>query len=435
MSYKKKYLQYKLEYLKEQHGSSASAKKLPASKKLSASKKHFDAEQRSRDRRENHEYFINAHGHEFGSFSLPPLSRVIMLCSQNICWSSLPRTSRMAMKKFGSNLEYLIPNFLENEQDQDQDRVSPSESHRFCIFTSNYNLEKLKIYDLFNNDNVVLIQELFSHKQLDKKCPNLRLTNENKEFRTGIFQVPAKFNRVYHSNYTNSRGEFKKIGTIEEVDINEIFNNKRDAKIRGETAINRLEQLLVLPFPTIENKSRFKTEYSDASSKIQTDEDTQMYFASMMGIGSIIIPDSDHYNIFHDGSTVEEIITSNYDEINVYTTFISACRNKTDEEISLGIPLHEYNQRIIDTLPEKLREKILSDPDRYNFKNRNLSNGKNIFNLTYAEFDNIIYYIKKNKIPSYLLLPSSSSSSSLPSSLPSSSSSLPSSSPSSPPLP
>jgi hypothetical protein len=403
MSYKEKYIQYKFKYLqlKEQNGGS-SLKKLSRSKK-SNDEQTRDAEIRSQERRDNYEYFINTHSHEFGSFNLPPLSRVIMLCTQNKCELQEIRMLRTVMKKFGSNLEYLIPNFLENEKDQDI--VNPSESHRFCIFTPNYNLEKLKMYNLFNDDDTVLIQELFSYKNLNKKCPNLTLKNEKKLFRSGIYQVPVKFNRIYHSNYTKSGGQFKKVGTIEEVDINEIFNHNISAKIRSEKPLNRLEDALSLPFPTIDKKSSSETEFNNALSKIKTDEDTQFYFASIMGIGSIILPDSNHYNVINDGSTVEEIISSNYDGRNIYTTFITTCRYKTDEEISSGIPLYEYGQRIIDTLPEELKQKILLNPDRYNFKDHTLSNGMKIFELTYAQFDSIIYDIKKNRTLPDLLIP------------------------------
>ena len=273
------------------------------------------------------DYFLSAHGYGKGSFVLPINVRVVMIGASGpmtACIENEFRVWKAVMREpFGIRLDILKLNY-----DVAQPADIDSRKHRMSVFSPDW---------------------------MNGLCPNIVLSTEYEMFRSGLFSIPARFNRVYvadHRSKTNNNHLYP-AGTIEPFPLNR--SRTRDANIiRGRHAPNRLEQLLIRPFPAIDtqdlpenSRSRHEQEEKLASGLTNDDLALQM-FANMASTGSVVVPDVSTYTslmTFGSDPTLETIVK----QLSVHagprvvvTVFVSACRTQEDGHSPVGIPLNDY---------------------------------------------------------------------------------------------
>jgi hypothetical protein len=221
---------------------------------------------------------ISAHGKQDDTvFELPKNVRVVLMCQ--------PETVSCAIRNdliqflissypFGSNLS--IINYLSNLFDHQ------TTNSQFCIYSGN----------------------IPNHKII----PNIVFVGENKKFRSGIFNLPIKFQRIFIEDYVSktentrfSPGDIINIdmkGFGERVVANSIYKNKLDYQW-----LNNLENMIVKPNfeDNIENIRKIK---------------------------SFVIPHRSYYNPIPDTYfDLKTYIYDNYREDKITTIFVNACRN------------------------------------------------------------------------------------------------------------
>ena len=227
-------------------------------------------------------------------------------------------------------------------------------------FDTNYLLE-LKLLE----DNETMkknVDELFENM---KFCPNIQFNLETKIFRTGIFKLPVKMNRIYHSDYKatslDRKGKIIKAGTIEPIDLELLERRNPHAKIIGDKILNRLEMLLLKPTPTI-NESDPEKAIILGRQQLYSNEDDRTYFSNVMSLKSFIVPDPDSYEPIIENITLEHI-ANDISEKNpniICTLIVITCRNQSIniENPSVGIPLNSYLKPIVENIDSRKKEKI-----------------------------------------------------------------------------
>lgn len=348
-------------------------------------------------------YFINAHGNEIGTFELPKNVKVIMLCHQgafDACVQNELRLWSSVMNGLGEDLTEFIHNYNSTKSPTDPTRTE------LCLFTPNHNMNYIHSLGMIEFPNIV--EQLFDNGQ----CPNLEFSSEHKRFRTGVYELPAKFNRVYISDYVSTKrgsreNKIIKAGTIEQVNINELLLRGNKDKITGTKPLNRFEELLLKPPPVLDIGVREgavgATARRETYLESQGIENIQVrrYFANVMGLHSFIVPDPSTYEPIIDGIDLRTIV-NNISEENpdgVITIIVSACRNEVrgHTKPSSGIPLDIYLRRISTTnnnleIMERASIESAIQNKEYPFILKNTFTGDlDIMNLTYQEWDQLVF--------------------------------------------
>ncbi len=342
------------------------------------------------------DYYASCHGITIGSFNLPYNVRVVMLCAENVmtaCSSNELKIYSCITSPFGEQLENLNINY--NSTDI---RDRPPEEYKLCVYSPNFNANYLvekgilldKFIDTFNNS-----------KHISHQCPDLKLSAELIRFRSGVYNVPIQYNRIYVNDHISSRtGELIKAGTIEPINTTELFARSYEDKIRGNKALNRLETAIVRPLPSYHSSSHGLSAIRDANDFISSNSDSVMKsIKNTLSLNSVVVPDPSRYsplkffretipgaNEWYLSSIVNDLSEKHPNEL--VTIMVSACRNKhTDEETYSGIRLEEY----------------ASVPIGVGLGHRNIflkteEKAKDFAGLTFGEFDQKIfnYVFQKN---------------------------------------
>ena len=360
------------------------------------------------------EYFITAHGREIGTFKLPKNIRVMLLCSQTgftACSTNEIRLWSSVMNGIGENMETFIENYSKHKPSD----VSLLKTE-FCIFTPNSEINSVSNLGMIDKENVSSIQMLFNNN--DGMCPNIKFSHEAINFRTGVFKLPIKFKRVYHSDYTSTKtGSFKPAGTIEDVDITKTTDLGQ--KIASNRPLNRIENMLIRPTPSIEEKKFNVTQKKEhAELLLRTKPDIIEYFSNVMSTCSFIIPVTDSYislsQLEIKNNTLETIVDliSRENPLILCTIIVSACRNLVQEcKTPDGIPLEKYingikthNQALFDIDADNAANRKCHENSPYMLKNT-MQGDKYIFDLTYQQWDQYIFEKRlTTQTPRHLLL-------------------------------
>jgi hypothetical protein len=359
------------------------------------------------------DFYISAHGGKATSdtFILPPNVRVIMLCSDNpmtACEQNELKIFETILNDFGSNLENLITTY-----NTDIPSHIDKKEYQLCIFSPNFNMKHIQSLSIIKDTRFTLQHDLHYEiiqktlfRDMDK-CPDLLLTSEGIKFRTGVYNVPARFNRVYVSDYvSSSTGILKHAGLIEPIDIADLKKRYLSDKIRGVRTLNRLEKLIVQPFPTyipkyhIKDKAYFKQE-GEIETKINSE-----YLSYVMTINSIVVPDNDTYKsleYYKNGGKIllSEIVyrISRENPDRLCTIMISACRPKLRESV-VGIPLNQYISptSIFDSLKPRIQKMMQEKVSRENYEyNADPIAYGFIYKESYRDWDNNIFTYKRYK--------------------------------------
>ena len=351
------------------------------------------------------DFYISSHGSAAPNetFTLPSNVRVVMLCSDEsmtACEENELRLFRTISNDFGSNLEKLIKIYNTSAPSH----VAAGE-HELCVFSPNFNMKHISDLmgsrPIIDKSNVMAVQSnLFPNMD---KCPDLLLSDEKKTFRTGVYNVPAKFNRVYVSDYVSSTtGDLKSAGMIEPLDLTGLESRNIEAKILGSKPLNRLEKLIVMPFPTykptisMKDHVRFQRE-----GEIMTAVNSP-YLSSVMSIASIVVPDTDTYTSLLSykndrgeillSEVVKKISTEYPDRL--CTVMISACRPALRETV-VGIPLNQYitDTSIGDSVNRSTKETVSRNKSRFTYDANPVARGY-IYDTSYRSWDNYMFSYK-----------------------------------------
>jgi len=290
------------------------------------------------------DFFVNAHGQPIDDpFELPRNVRIIMLCAENVFTAADYNEIKLwhiSAEQYGSHLEKFNEKYNCFKTSQNLDT-------KICVFRSNKDIERWFKSRISNyNDNKPVV-DFFNKTDL---CPNLQLTPESVKFRTGIFNIPLKFNRIYLNDYkSTTKNEIKKTGTIESINWNDTNDKRLHEKCENKKPLNRLEKLIIQPIPQF-----FKSLYNIPNEEVKhfIDENINIY-KNIITLNSVVLPDSNNYTILPEAPNntlkhiVENLVQENPNKI--ITLFVAACRQKTDhlKDFSPGISLDDYCNTIL----------------------------------------------------------------------------------------
>ena len=163
------------------------------------------------------DYYLSAHGSTVDNFELPYNVRVIMLCefgSMTACTQNEFNFFSTITRPYGLHLENLT--FIYNTTDINLSGINPSK-YKLCVYTPNFNFNYLVNNDIIKEGDREKFNDIF--KGYSKLCPNLYIKKERIEFRSGLFNVPLDYNRIYINDHLSPyTGKFTKAGTIEKID-------------------------------------------------------------------------------------------------------------------------------------------------------------------------------------------------------------------------
>ncbi len=299
------------------------------------------------------DYFINAHGATIGNFELPYNVRILMLCSENkmtACSQNEFNIFSTITQPYGEKLENL--NKLYNETNIDDTQILKS-YYKLCVFSPNFNPDYLIKNNILLKDDRELFLE--GTKGVSRLCPNLVLTPEYIYFRSGVYNVPLNYNRIYINDHI-SNNELIKAGTIQKIDTNILFKKKLQDKKRGKIPLNRLEQLIVRPIPSYKSTSKGSYALAEATQFINKHQNTiNNILKNVLSLDSIVVPNPHKYmplnSIYKPTQsrtlTLEDVAIelSNKHPFKIVTIMVGACRNNNyNVETIQGFSLeNEYN--------------------------------------------------------------------------------------------
>lgn len=310
---------------------------------------------------DTYDYYVSSHGFTSGNFKLPYNVRVVMLCAEGTmtsCPQNDMRTIISCSQEFGTHLQFLNESYNATYTQNLNER-----NYKLCVFSPNFNADYLVENDIIKDQHKQDFEEVFNYSQL---CPDLELSDEKIHFRTGIFNVPLDYNRVYINDYTSSSTkEFKKAGTIEKIDLKSLLSKDNKAKQQGRRPFNRLEELLIYPIPSYDKKNRVGLNAKNVAGHfiIKNQEILNKSLENILSLSSVIVPNPNKYEPITENGKLSDIVKdlSNKHKNGLVTIVIAACRdNYTDDnEVHSGIPLNKFPTSKIEEFIEEKNKTII----------------------------------------------------------------------------
>jgi hypothetical protein len=344
------------------------------------------------------DYYISCHGKTVGTFELPYNVRIVMLCAEDVmtaCPQNELRIFSSINEPFGPQLENLNLKYNLTET-----QGISQENYKLCVFSPNFNSE----YLIRNKILLPKYQRQFDASiPLSKLCPDLELSDEHITFRTGVFNVPFDFNRIYINDHFSTRsGHLIKAGTIEKIDFSEVFARKGIEKQHGTRPINRLEKLLVKPIPSYYSKQYGLSAISEVQDFIRDNRHRiDSSLENVLSLNSIVVPNTDKYTplqLFPINTRGHYLLSTIVQELSLkhpndlVTIMIATCRKNDGRKSSVGIDLQNF---YIDITIKS----ILIKDTAILLKTNNVADYKN---KTFSEFDfDIFKYILWKRQNSY----------------------------------